>query len=564
MNTTPLTSLASQYRREGLSFFPLPYKAKRDDSFKWGVYQERQPTENEVKSWFNGHQKNIAVVCGKVSGNLVVVEFDNEDYFVEFEVNFLNKQNMSILDFTRVSKGKRGPHIWLRVKHPVKSKKFPKCEIRSDGNYIVVPPSVHPDGPEYQFLSDLPIREIESLAEVGINIEQQRKDAQSTNQPGWVTQLLQGVSEGQRNDSAIRLAGYFRNVLPIDVTERILLDWNSRNTPPLPAGELQQAIKNSYGYPPHPLNNELLNYCPNIESVDTQRYRSVTESVTKSRAEQIEDWVKETTGWFSYEDIDKEFGIRTEAEKLNRRVIIKRLKDAGKIESHPKNNRLLRYIIVTTRLIDFKSALKRTPIAVTYPFGIEQYFNTYPGNLVVIAGAADAGKTALLLNFIKLNQFDFTIYYQSSEMGKEELASRLVNFEDITLDEWNFNAEERSTDFADVIRPDCINIIDYMELTGDFYNVAEYLRQIHDKLASGICIVALQKKRNAELGRGGDFGLEKPRLYLTMDAGKLTIQKAKNWTNPEVNPNRLVTKFKIVGGCKFIVSEDWHKEEEPC
>jgi hypothetical protein len=92
----------------------------------------------------------------------------------------------------------------------------------------------------------------------------------------------------------------------------------------------------------------------------------------------------------------------------------------------------------------------------------------------VIAGAADAGKTALLLNFIKLNQFDFSIYYQSSEMGKEELASRLVNFEDITLDEWNFNAEERSTDFADVIRPDCINIIDYMELTGDFYNVAEY------------------------------------------------------------------------------------------
>jgi hypothetical protein len=147
-------------------------------------------------------------------------------------------------------------------------------------------------------------------------------------------------------------------------------------------------------------------------------------------------------------------------------------------------------------------------------------------------------------------------------MGKEELASRLSNFEGITLDEWNFKAEERSHNFADVIRPDCVNIIDFMELSGDFYMVAEYLRQIHDKLAGGICIVALQKKREAELGRGGDFGLEKPRLYMCMDAGKLTIQKAKNWVDPTKNPNGLTIKFKLVGGCKFIYPEDWHKDEK--
>jgi hypothetical protein len=72
--------------------------------------------------------------------------------------------------------------------------------------------------------------------------------------------------------------------------------------------------------------------------------------------------------------------------------------------------------------------------------------------------------------------------------------------------------------------------------------------------------VALQKKRDAELGRGGDFGLEKPRLYLSMDKGKCTIQKAKNWVNPEKNPNGLVINFKVVGGCKFIITNDWHEE----
>ncbi len=192
---------------------------------------------------------------------------------------------------------------------------------------------------------------------------------------------------------------------------------------------------------------------------------------------------------------------------------------------------------------------------------MKYYFNTYPGNIIVVAGSPDSGKTAFLLNVIKLNQYDFSIYYQSSEMGRDELQNRLLNFDGIGLDDWNFTAEERSSNFADVIRPNCINIIDYMELSGDFYMVAEYLRQIHDKLDGGIAIVALQKDPKAPQGRGGTFGLEKPRLYLNMDSGKTVIKKAKNWTHPEQNPNGLTLNYKIVGGCKFIITNDWHTED---
>ena len=324
------------------------------------------------------------------------------------------------------------------------------------------------------------------------------------------------------------------------------------------------SLKRRAAFPPDPLirntNNTSL-YCLSDADLASERDKSVTESVTKSLADRIEAWISETSGWFSYEECDKELEIRDSRDKDNRRQIIKRLKDAGIIEAHPRNNKLLRHVKVATRLIDFKAAGQRTPLAIKYPFGIEHYFKTYPGNIIALAGAADAGKTAFLLNLIRLNMSDFSIYYQTSEMGAEELASRLEKFEDIALQDWNFQAEERSRDFADVIRPDCLNIIDYLELAGDFYMVADYLRQIHSKLASGIAIVALQKKRNAELGRGGDFGLEKPRLYLTMDAGKLTIQKAKNWVDPSINPNGLSLNFKIVNGCKFIVTEDWHKGE---
>jgi len=283
-------------------------------------------------------------------------------------------------------------------------------------------------------------------------------------------------------------------------------------------------------------------------------------NATLPLAKRIEAFFRDSSGWVSVDQIDREFEIRTATEKTNRRKIIQRLKDSVTIECHQRDNKLFRFINTKVRLIDFKAATIRTPLAVKYPFGIERYFNTYPGNIIALAGAADSGKTAILLNFIRLNQFDFPIYYQSSEMGKEELASRLEKFEGIKLEEWNFTAEERSSNFSDIIQPDAINIIDYMELSGDFYVVADYLRQIHDKLGSGICLVALQKKRNADLGRGGDFGLEKPRLYLSIDAGKCTIQKAKNWVNPEVNPNNLVINFKIVGGCRFLITNDWHME----
>lgn len=322
------------------------------------------------------------------------------------------------------------------------------------------------------------------------------------------------------------------------------------------------SLKRKAVHPPHPLssNNNTVRICPNNADLDSERDKSVTKSVTK--AQEILDFVTDTHGWFSYEDVDKELGLLHERDKANRRQVMSRLRKEGIIEAHPRNNKLFRHVTVAVRLIDFKAAGMNTPLAVTYPLDIQNYFQTYPGNLIAIAGAADAGKTAWLLNFIKLNMDAFSIYYQTSEMGAEELANRLKKFDGIGLQGWNFTAEERSRDFADVIRPDCINIVDYLELAGDFYMVAEYLKSIHEKLHSGIAIVALQKKRNAELGRGGDFGLEKPRLYLSMDPGKVTIQKAKNWTDPEVNPNGLVLNFKLVGGCKFIVENDWHKVKD--
>lgn len=564
-----LQSTVNFYHANKLSFFPLPLGEKMDSKFKWGEFQKRRPTTTEIKSWFgNGDKHNIAVVCGQVSDNLVILDCDTEARFYELALIICEKLEIDdILDFTRVSKTGKGYHIWLFTEKPVQSVKFPKLDIKGEGGYIVAPPSIHPDGPEYKFVNPLqPIRHIKTLLDIGLDLMQKKDNPQENNySDNWITNALQGITEGDRNDICYKLASHFKNSQPIDITEKLLLGWNTKNKPPLDETEILQTIKSAYGrIPLEPPNGVYRTTIVSsvLSDPNTERDKGVTDIVTVSLSELIGNWVKDTSGWFAYDDIDREFDIKTSQEKDNRRQIIKRLRDNGVIEAHPKQNKLFRFINTTVRLIDFKSALGHKSLDIKYPFGIEKYYKTYPGNIIVVAGVPDAGKTAFLLNFIKMNQDKFSIFYQSSEMGQDELANRLGNFEGISIDDWNFVAEERSSNFADIIRPDCVNIIDYMEVTGDFYMVAEYLKQIHDRLSTGIAIIAIQKDPKSDQGRGGSFSLEKPRLYLNIDPGKITMRKVKNWTDPTLNPNRLQAKFKLVAGCRFIIEEDWKKPDD--
>jgi hypothetical protein len=551
-------------------------------------------TQTGVKEyWEKWPNANVAIV---IPEGHFVLDVDAEHGGYE-SLEILQEQYVKLPKTLTAMTGGGGIHIWFKAKdirNTTALAGFPGLDVRGVGGYVVAPPSIHRSGKEYAWIDQSPIADApEWLVKLCVNNHHSNTSVLQIKE-NWITQAMPGVTEGQRDAVCTRLAGYFLTKMPPDIVREVLYPFADRCTPPLAHADVDKCVdsvsrkERTKGEDPNTGDKDIYHYCPPTEPAISERYKSVTESVTnltdgqqpmkslqsqgienvtkeqpsvtESLAKRIEDWVKDSSGWFSYDDIDKEFGIHADNDKLNRRVIIKRLKDANVIEQHIKNNKLYRYINTSVRLIDFKSGNKVTPIQLKYPFGIEYYFNTYPGNIIVVAGSPDAGKTAFLLNLIRMNQFDFSIYYQSSEMGKDELQNRLLNFEGIDVQDWNFTAEERSSNFADVIRPNCVNIIDYMELSGDFYMVAEYLRQIHDKLDGGIAIVALQKDPKAPQGRGGTFGLEKPRLYLNMDSGQILIRKAKNWTHPEQNPNGLILNYKIVGGCKFIITNDWHND----
>ncbi len=158
-----------------------------------------------------------------------------------------------------------------------------------------------------------------------------------------------------------------------------------------------------------------------------------------------------------------------------------------------------------------------------------------------------------------MNMKKFKVNYFSSEMGPVELKERLSKFENPLSDFKKVKWLERSGNFADVIKPDEVNIIDFLEMTDNFYLIAQYIKEIFDKLSTGIAIIAIQKNPGQTLGLGGGRSIEKARLYLSMDAGRLRIEKGKNWANPTVNPNGLEINFKLVQGCRFKPEGTWEK-----
>ena len=68
---------AIDYLRAGLSALPANRAQKRPCLPRWSEFQTRLPTEPEVGHWFANKCDAICIVCGEVSGNLEVIDFDN-------------------------------------------------------------------------------------------------------------------------------------------------------------------------------------------------------------------------------------------------------------------------------------------------------------------------------------------------------------------------------------------------------------------------------------------------------------------------------------------------------
>jgi hypothetical protein len=138
-----------------VSLIPLKWGDKRPE-VHWKNFQVQPPSPDQIRSWFlDGKLHNFGVLCGPASGNLAVLDFDSVKAYEKF---FPNPERRKELEAkTVVVKTGRGVHVWLRTPKPIESFRIPQLslDVKASG-YVVAPPSLHPNGSRYAFLSPNP------------------------------------------------------------------------------------------------------------------------------------------------------------------------------------------------------------------------------------------------------------------------------------------------------------------------------------------------------------------------------------------------------------------------
>lgn len=243
------------YERLGFSIIPLKPRSK-EPAVQWLGFQSRKPTDGELGKWFTNPEMNVGLVCGSVSDNVAVLDFDNIEAYERFFSDTRTAEK------TLVVRTSRGVHVYLKSSKPVRSFKIPELslDVKGEGSYVVAPPSTHPSGLQYEFLgSPWDVKEVPVVddlehyiwlraAELGVFKHGSNED------PPCIRLLLNGVGEGMRNETAVRFASYwlYFKRLTADEALRKLEEWNSRNRPPLDGRELKNCLlsvlKHGYEY----------------------------------------------------------------------------------------------------------------------------------------------------------------------------------------------------------------------------------------------------------------------------------------------------------------------------
>lgn len=274
----------------------------------------------------------------------------------------------------------------------------------------------------------------------------------------------------------------------------------------------------------------------------------MSESITR---QVVEDWVRRTTGIFTYKDMFFEIPVNDSDNRQKAYVYMSRICKDKIAKPIDGRHGAFRLIDRDAPVLNWKGVEDIGGIDITWPFGLEKYVKVFPRNIVLVGKVWNAGGSAFAYNIINLNWRKHRVVLFDSENSEQELRLRFSKFPD--YESWPDDfVRERTKNFADVIEPDSINIIDHLEIIENAYLVGRYIREIHDALGKGIAIVNVQKAQGALLPVGRDFGLRLPRFVINIDKGLLTIVKAKTWVDRTINPDNMKFSFSLIEGTKFV------------
>ncbi len=256
--------------------------------------------------------------------------------------------------------------------------------------------------------------------------------------------------------------------------------------------------------------------------------------------------------------IRKEFNITSEDKSWDAlRVIMYRLAEEATVRPSGKKDGVYKVIRKALPVPVFSvQRERRPPFDLIFPRdrdnGIELPIAgkviIREGDLILISGVSNYGKTTMSMNFLGENidlkpilmGNEFTSLVENEYKPTPRFEARLEAMDWV---EWvNGDNQDKFTllpvfeDFAENVVKDRINIADWINLeSGEHFLIGNVLNGIKKAIGKGIAIVVLQKSEYAEAGRGGQFTKDFADLELLIDRhgsleSRLTVGKCKEST----------------------------------
>ncbi len=236
---------AIEYASKGMAVFPLKPRAKEPIT-KNGV-KDATTNFNIIKKWWSKHPNaNIGIACGEPSGGLLVIDLDLKENGINGLDTLHNweRDNGELPETVRSITGKGGAHIFYRINYKEKNRVnlLEGIDVRSDGGYIVAPPSIHPNGRRYEWEYDPDEYDIAEADESVLRLLSTGKKAEVD-----TFIMPETVQSGKRNDTIYRLACSLQaKGLPDNV---ILVTCQSSNktmcNPPLDDDEIEKIVESA-------------------------------------------------------------------------------------------------------------------------------------------------------------------------------------------------------------------------------------------------------------------------------------------------------------------------------
>lgn len=240
-------------------------------AIRWQSFATQLPSIGQVERWWEDDpDANICLITGKVS-DLCVVDIDSELGLQSLMELGMPLENMPETPMVRTGKGY---HLYFRFPPEdnwgrTRTGVIPYVDIRGTSGLVIAPPSYHVSGRNYEWLKDPFTVEVSGdfdwerlmSGEKGI-----RSGFSDRRGKGWFQELLNGVEEGGRNDTATRLAGRYFSLGMVETEVQLILHaWNEQNDPPLAAKEIDSIVKSIGAKNAQELEERELSYKPVTE-----------------------------------------------------------------------------------------------------------------------------------------------------------------------------------------------------------------------------------------------------------------------------------------------------------